>query len=156
MDRRLLGNEEETQAFGRALAGTLTAGSVVALVGGLGAGKTQVAKGIVAGLGFEGAVTSPTFSLVHEYVGSGVRIPVYHFDFYRLESAGEALSFGWDDYVEAGGVCVVEWADLFPELVPSGAQWWRLSMADGDGGRWVERVGGGVATGRPEPGEDRP
>lgn len=156
MERRWLGNEEETQAFGRALAGTLKAGSVVALVGGLGAGKTQVAKGIVAGLGYEGAVTSPTFALVHEYVGSGARLPAYHFDFYRLEGAGEALSLGWDDYVEAGGVCVVEWADLFPELVPPGAQWWRLAMAEGGDGRWVERVAVGDAADRPEPVEGRP
>ena len=122
---------EDTLALGRRLGRDAGVGSVIALCGGLGAGKTHLTKGIAAGLGADPeVVSSPTFSLVQEYRGG--RLPVYHFDFYRMESAEEVLAIGWDEYVEAGGVCVVEWADLFPALLPEGTQWWRLELgADG-------------------------
>lgn len=153
MHARSLADEEEAIAFGRELAAGLRPGAVVALVGGLGAGKTHVTKGIVAGLGHPGEVTSPTFTLVHEYTGPGLRLPVFHFDFYRLESAAEARALGWDDYLEAGGACVVEWADKFPELIPPGAQWWRLSVLV-EGGRRAEEL---ASSPPPSPvGEDRP
>ena len=98
------------------LASSLQAGDVIALTGGLGAGKTHFSKGIVMGLGADEEVTSPTFPLVQEY-HSG-RLPVFHFDFYRLESAKELLALGWDDYLDEQGVVIVEWADKFPELLP--------------------------------------
>ena len=121
----------DTMALGARLGQEAVPGRVIALCGGLGTGKTHLTKGIVAGLGASpDAVSSPTFSLVQEYAGG--RLPVFHFDFYRMESADEVLAIGWDEYVEAGGVCVVEWADLFPELLPPGTQWWRLELsADG-------------------------
>ncbi len=134
-----LADENETIAFGSRLADSLAPGAVVALVGGLGAGKTHAAKGIAAGLGYRGDVTSPTFTLLHEYVGATMRCPMYHFDFYRLADAGEVLALGWDEYLETGGVCVVEWADLFPDLLPPGTHWWRLNPAD-DGSRWAETI----------------
>jgi len=140
MTPRLLTSEQEAIAFGRELAAGLRPGSVIALIGGLGAGKTHVTKGIAAGLGFAGEVTSPTFTLVHEYTGPGLRLPVFHFDFYRLDAAAEAVALGWDDYLEREGVCVVEWADRFPELLPPGTAWWRLTTPAG-GGRLAERVG---------------
>jgi tRNA threonylcarbamoyladenosine biosynthesis protein TsaE len=144
MTPRLLASEQEAIAFGRELAAGLRSGSVVALIGGLGAGKTHVTKGIAAGLGFGGEVTSPTFTLVHEYTGPGLRLPVFHFDFYRLDAAAEAVALGWDDYLEREGVCVVEWADRFPELLPPGTEWWRLTASAG-GGRLAERVGGSIS-----------
>lgn len=134
MAEHLLRTEEEAQAWGRERGGTLGPGAVVALVGDLGAGKTQVAKGLAAGVGYVGEVTSPTFPLVHEYIGG--RCPVFHFDFYRLDVAGEVLALGWEEYLEAGGVCVVEWAGKFPELLPEQAEWWRLTAVPG-GGRKV-------------------
>lgn len=121
---------EETFAHGRALADSLRAGDVVALDGDLGAGKTHFVKGIAAGLGCEGDVTSPTFTLVHEYTGG--RLPLFHFDFYRLESEGETLRLGLDDYLGAGGVLVIEWAGKFPAVLPADTRWFRLRAGDGD------------------------
>lgn len=119
--------EADTIAFGAELAAGLEAGDCLALVGDLGAGKTHFTKGVVAGLGCDRAVTSPTFTLVHEYLGG--RLPVFHFDFYRLESAAELLDIGWDDYLDAGGITIVEWADKFPDLLPAGCQWWRFTIS---------------------------
>jgi tRNA threonylcarbamoyladenosine biosynthesis protein TsaE len=117
---------EETFAAGRARAQGLGPGQIVALHGDLGAGKTQFVKGLVAGLGSNAAVTSPTFTLIHEY--SGGRLPVYHFDFYRLENRAAALRLGLEEYFSGDGVSVVEWADRFPDLVPPEAQWIRFTM----------------------------
>ncbi len=117
---------EATLAFGQDLARDLAAGDVLGLVGGLGAGKTHLVKGIVAGLGSAAEVTSPTFTLVHEYVDG--RVPVYHFDFYRLEDSSELLAIGWDEYIEGDGVVLVEWADKFAELMPEDTQWWKLEV----------------------------
>ena len=100
------------------------AGDVLALVGDLGAGKTQFVKGVAAGIGSRAEVTSPTFTLIHEY--SGGRLPVYHFDFYRLETPAAVLQLGFDDYRD--GVCVIEWADRFPQLIPKNACWIRFEM----------------------------
>ncbi len=110
---------EAMRDFGEMVGGRLRAGDVLALVGDLGAGKTHLAQGIVRGLGYDGEVTSPTFALVNEYVGSACS--VYHFDIYRMESADELLEIGWEDYLESGGVVLIEWANKFPELVPEGA-----------------------------------
>ena len=130
--------EDQTVAFGEELAAQLEAGDTLALVGDLGAGKTHFSKGIVAGLGSGDPVTSPTFTLVHEYRGG--RLPVFHFDFYRLESADELLNIGWDDYLDARGIVIVEWADKFPELLPDDAQWFHFSIGE-DGTRNIERRG---------------
>ena len=129
-----LAEVEDTVTWGRALASTLNPGDVVALVGNLGAGKTHATKGIVAGLGSSAEVSSPTFTLVHEYEGG--RLPAYHFDFYRLDSAQEVLNIAWDDYLDGGGVVIVEWADRFPELIPDGAKWFNFEILP-DGTRQV-------------------
>jgi tRNA threonylcarbamoyladenosine biosynthesis protein TsaE len=100
----------------------------------LGAGKTHWTKGLVAGMGSTAEVTSPTFALVHEYPGG--RVPVFHLDFYRLENAREIIALGWDEYLEAGGVIVAEWADKFPELLPPGTLW-RIFSIGTDGSRTV-------------------
>ncbi len=125
-----LADEPATVDYGRVMATGLTAGDCLALVGDLGAGKTHLTKGIVAGLDCESEVTSPTFTLVHEYRGG--RLPAFHFDFYRIEAAEEILAIGWDDYLDSEGVVIVEWADRFPELLPEDAQWWTLRI-DGNG-----------------------
>jgi tRNA threonylcarbamoyladenosine biosynthesis protein TsaE len=124
----------DTVDWGRALASTLHAGDVVALVGNLGAGKTHATKGIVAGLGSDAEVSSPTFTLVHEYERG--RLVAFHFDFYRLDSAQEVLNIAWDDYLDGGGVVIVEWADRFPELIPDGALWFHFEILP-DGARQV-------------------
>ena len=105
----------------RQLAEDLVAGSVLALQGELGSGKTLFAQGLVAGLQSNAAATSPTFTLVHEYQGG--RLPVYHFDFFRLENREAAVQLGLEDYFLSDGVSVIEWADRFPELIPERARW---------------------------------
>ena len=127
---------EDTFAHGRHLAAGARRGEVWALVGDLGAGKTHFVQGIAAGTGAPGAVTSPTFTLVHEYTGG--RLPVFHFDFYRLRTAAEALALGWEEYVDGDGLTVVEWADKFPELLPPESRWFRFEILDGDARRIVE------------------
>ena len=108
------------EALGREIADGLGGGEVLALVGGLGAGKTRFTKGLVAGLGHPDEVTSPTFALAHEYRGG--RLTVFHLDFYRLRSADELVGLGWDEMLDEGGVVVAEWADRFPELLPPDAR----------------------------------
>jgi tRNA threonylcarbamoyladenosine biosynthesis protein TsaE len=129
-----LDSVSDTLAWGHTLAEGLHAGEVIALVGNLGAGKTHATKGIVAGLGSPADVSSPTFTLVHEYLGG--RLPAFHFDFYRLDSATELPGIGWEDYLDANGVVIIEWADKFPEAVPANARWFRFDIAP-DGARTV-------------------
>ena len=98
----------ETEAVGERLADALSPGSVVALFGGLGAGKTAFVRGLARGLGSKDRVTSPTFTIVNEYSG---RLALFHFDMYRLGGAEELFDIGWEDYLARGGVCVVEWSE---------------------------------------------
>lgn len=128
---------EAMQELGRLAAAEVRPGMVIALVGGLGAGKTHWTKGLVAGLGSAAEVTSPTFGLVHEYPGG--RMPVFHFDFYRLETAEELIALGWDEYLDAGGVVIAEWGDKFSELLPTGTRWLVFSIGE-DGSRSVREV----------------
>ncbi len=129
-----LATPEDTLDWGHALGVSLAAGAVVALCGPLGAGKTQAAKGIVAGLGSQAAVTSPTFTLVHEYRDG--RLPVFHFDFYRHGRPEAVLAAGWDDILDEPGVVVVEWADRFPDLLPAQTRWFTFEPLP-DGSRHV-------------------
>jgi tRNA threonylcarbamoyladenosine biosynthesis protein TsaE len=116
----------ETEAIARKIASELRAGDIVALEGELGAGKTHFTKGLVAGLSSPAPVTSPTFTIVHEYAGG--RLPIYHFDFFRLEDARAARAIALDDYFFGEGVSIVEWADRFPEFIPPNARWIRFEM----------------------------
>ena len=111
----------ETEAIGLQFAKELNVGSILALEGELGSGKTQFTKGLVAGLESSAPVTSPTFTIIHEYPGG--RLPVYHFDFFRLENRESVAQLGLDDYFFGDGVSVIEWADRFPELIPDQARW---------------------------------
>lgn len=122
---RFLPDREGTLALGAEISGLLGPGDVLALVGDLGAGKTTLTQGLMNGLGYHEAVTSPTFSLVQEYRGGSLE--VFHFDFYRVEDEHELLELGWDDYLDRGGVVIVEWPGRFPELLPKGALWLELS-----------------------------
>ena len=99
----------ETEAVGAALAAHLTPGVVVAYRGDLGAGKTAFTRGLARGLGILDPVTSPTYTIVNEYLSG--RLPLFHFDMYRLRSADDLFDIGWDDYLERGGVCAVEWSE---------------------------------------------
>ncbi len=109
-------SEAETIRAGTAFARRLGPGSVVALSGELGTGKTRFVKGICAGLGVTRPVSSPTFTIVNEYRGTALR--VFHFDFYRLNSGAELGEIGFDEYLAAGGVCLIEWADRLPGVLP--------------------------------------
>ena len=100
---------QETEAVGTRLAEQLKPGTVIAYRGDLGAGKTAFTRGLARGLGIQDPVTSPTYTIVNEYLGG--RLPLFHFDMYRLHSADDLFDIGWDDYLERGGVCAVEWSE---------------------------------------------
>ena len=99
----------ETVALGAALAARLTPGAVLAYRGDLGAGKTAFTRGLARGLGYTEPVTSPTYTIVNEYLGG--RLPLFHFDMYRLSSSDDLWDIGWEDYLDRGGVCAVEWSE---------------------------------------------
>lgn len=107
---------EQTFQLGEVIGKSAQAGEVWCLTGGLGAGKTQFVKGMAKGLGYEAPVTSPTFSLQNIYPA---RLPLYHFDWYRLNKPEEVEGLGWSEWLSKDGVVVVEWGDKFPELLPS-------------------------------------
>lgn len=100
---------EETETVGERLGKTLRGGEVIAYVGDLGAGKTAFTRGLARGLGICDRVTSPTYTIVNEYLGG--RLPLFHFDMYRLASSEELFDIGWEDYLRRGGVCAVEWSE---------------------------------------------
>lgn len=106
---------QETEALVRALAQHLTPGTVVAFTGDLGAGKTAFVRGMAQGLGIAQRVTSPTFTIVNEYEGG--RLPLFHFDMYRLGSADDLFDIGWEDFLRRGGVCAVEWSETVQEAL---------------------------------------
>lgn len=129
-------SEQETERIGAELSRNLCAGDVIAFRGGLGMGKTAFVRGLARGLGYPGRVTSPTFTIVNEYEGG--RLPLFHFDLYRLNSAGELWDLGWDEYRERGGVCAVEWSEQALELFPPDTVYVTLERgADGDMSRRV-------------------
>ncbi len=122
-------SREETEALGARLANALSEGRVVAFTGDLGAGKTAFVSGMARALGVEERVTSPTFTIVNEYEGG--RLPLFHFDMYRLDSADELFHIGWEDYLARGGVCAVEWSENVAEAIEDDAV--RVSIVRGDG-----------------------
>ena len=122
--------EAETEALGCRLANRLFPGAVVAYRGDLGMGKTAFTRGLARGLGFGGRVTSPTFTIVNEYEGTG--LPLFHFDMYRLENAGDLFDIGWEDYLDRGGVCAVEWSEQTPEALPPSTVFVTLSRCPGE------------------------
>ncbi len=109
-------NEKEAEELGMQLADRLAPGAVIALTGDLGAGKTTFTKAVARGLGITDMVTSPTFTIIQEYEGG--RLPLYHFDVYRLEDAEELYELGYEEYFYGEGVCVIEWADRIEDFLP--------------------------------------
>lgn len=134
MDKKIyIKNEEETRQFALELARGLEAGRVLALIGDLGTGKTTLTKYIAEGLGIDENITSPTFTIVQEYKQG--RLPLYHFDVYRVYEPEELYEIGIEEYFYGDGVCVVEWADLIEELLPEDAVIVRIEYGKTEGER---------------------
>ncbi len=127
---------EETERFGKEFAESLKGGSVVALIGPLGAGKTTLAKSIAKGLGVTETLTSPTFTIVQEYESG--RLPLYHFDVYRVYDEEELFEMGFEEYLKKGGVCLIEWADLIEDMLPPYTVTLKLSYGENDDERVIE------------------
>ena len=106
---------EETEALGEKLAKLLRPGTVLSYLGDLGAGQTAFTRGLARGLGCRETVTSPTYTIVNEYLGG--RLPLFHFDMYRLASSDDLWDIGWEDYLDRQGVCAVEWSENVPEAM---------------------------------------
>ena len=129
----------ETEAVAEALGKILKPGTVVAYEGDLGAGKTAFTRGLARGLGYGDAVTSPTYTIVNEYLGG--RLPLFHFDMYRLRSSDDLWGIGWDDYLDRNGVCAVEWSEnvadamedaIFVTIEKTGEDSRRITIEGGD------------------------
>ena len=134
MEKRIvLKNETDTRALGAKLAAQMLPDQTYALIGDLGTGKTTLAKAIARGLGVTETLTSPTFTIVQEY-GTG-RLPLYHFDVYRVNDEDELFEIGLEDYFHKGGVCLIEWADLIEDLLPADAVTIRLEYGEEEGER---------------------
>ena len=121
-------SEKETLAAGAQFAKTLRAGDVVSLFGDLGAGKTAFIRGMAQGLGLDARVSSPTFTIVNEYLG---KVPLFHFDMYRLHDADELFEIGWEDYLVRGGICAVEWSENVEDAFYSDTIRVRIDKLDG-------------------------
>lgn len=106
---------EETERAAAEFAESLKGGEVIAMYGDLGAGKTAFVRGLARALGIEGHITSPTFTIMNAYEG---RLPLYHFDVYRIADPDEMYEIGYDDYIGSDGVCVIEWAELIEDILP--------------------------------------
>ena len=133
-----LNNEEDTRALGLEIADALEPGDIVALIGDLGTGKTALTKYIAEGLGIKEEISSPTFTIVKEYKSG--RLPLYHFDVYRLGSGEELLDIGAEEMLEGDGVCVIEWADIAADVLPADALVVKLDYGEDAGSRFVELV----------------
>ncbi len=120
-------NEEKMKAFGLELGEMLKSGDVVCLTGDLGAGKTTLTKAIAVGLGIDDYVTSPSYTIVNEYEG---RLPLYHFDVYRINDAEEMYELGYEDYFFGSGVCIIEWAGMVEDLLPEERIWIEIYQGD--------------------------
>ena len=128
----------QTEAIGAALAKILAPGTVIAYRGDLGAGKTAFTRGLAKGLGCTDMVTSPTYTIVNEYLSG--RIPLFHFDMYRLHSADDLWDIGWEDYLERGGICAVEWSENVDDAMENAV--WVTIHKTGEASRRIEIEGG--------------
>lgn len=134
--RKVIRNELDTKKFGIELAGKLKPGDIIALIGDLGTGKTTLTKSIAEGLGITRMITSPTFTIVQEYTEG--RLPLYHFDVYRINDLEEMYELGYEEYFFGQGVCVVEWADQITELIPEDSIFIRIEYGENEDERIYE------------------
>ena len=130
---------EETEHIGEMLGKRLSGGTVLALRGGLGMGKTAFTRGLARGLGYTGRVTSPTFTIVNEYDGA---TPLFHFDLYRLDGEDDLFDIGWDDYLARGGVCAVEWSERIDSALPPDTLIVSIARGEHDNDRIISVTGG--------------
>ena len=128
----------ETETVGAALGAILAPGTVIAYRGDLGAGKTAFTRGLARGLGYAEPVTSPTYTIVNEYLGG--RLPLFHFDMYRLASSDDLWDIGWEDYLERGGVCAVEWSENVEDAMEDAI--WVTIQKTGEESRRITLEGG--------------
>ena len=133
---------EETEAVGAALGKRLTPGAVIAYRGDLGAGKTAFTRGVACGLGAKESVTSPTYTIVNEYLSG--RYPLFHFDMYRLASSDDLFDIGWEDYLDRGGVCAVEWSENVADAMENAIEV-TIEKLDEDTRRIIIEGGGAIA-----------
>lgn len=138
----------ETRAFGERLAEQLKAGDVILLEGELGAGKSELARGVAKGLGVQETVTSPSFTILNVYESG--RVPLYHFDWYRLESAEELYELGMDEYLGGDGIALVEWPGRCPDAVPADCLLIRINAEGETTRRITEEARGSFRTIIPE------
>ena len=131
----------ETEALGERLGRSLSGGEILAYVGDLGMGKTAFTRGLARGLGFSGRVTSPTFTIVNEYEG---RIPLFHFDLYRLADEEELFDIGWEDYLARNGVLAIEWSERIPGALPPETRFVRFARGEEDDSRVISIEGGEI------------
>ena len=129
----------ETEAIGAALGKILPGGTVLAYRGDLGAGKTAFTRGLARGLGCSEIVTSPTYTIVNEYLGG--RLPLFHFDMYRLGSSDELFDIGWEDYLARGGVCAVEWSEIVDDALDGDCVRVDIRRGEGDSVRHITIAG---------------
>ena len=134
----LTNSPEETEKVGAALGKILSPGTILAYRGDLGAGKTAFTRGLARGLGYNEPVTSPTYTIVNEYLGG--RLPLFHFDKYRLGSSDDLWDIGWEDYLERGGICAVEWSENVDDAMDNAI--WVTIHKTGDESRRIEIEGG--------------
>ena len=129
----IIRNQQETEEFGMELGRTAAPGTVIALIGDLGTGKTTMTKSIARGLGIDDVITSPTFNIVKEYESG--RLPLYHFDVYRIGDIDEMYELGYEEYFYGRGVSVIEWADLIEDILPEDAMIIRIEYGEKEGER---------------------
>lgn len=132
-------SEHDTEEIGASFARTLKGGTVVAMYGDLGAGKTAFVRGMARGMGLDCRVSSPTFTIVNEYLGEHELI---HFDMYRLSSADELFDIGWEDYLTRGGVCAVEWSERVDDAMPADTLWVDIARGTDESDRIITISGG--------------
>lgn len=134
-------SERETECLGQALGVRLTPGTVIAYTGDLGAGKTAFTRGLAQGLGIGERVTSPTYTIVNEYEG---RIPLFHFDMYRLSSSEDLFDIGWEDYLARGGVLAVEWSERVADAMEGALRIDIRRDPSAENGRYITISGGSL------------
>ena len=134
--KTVLNNPEETKKYGTEFSKSLKPNTVIALIGPLGAGKTTLTKAIAEGLGVTEMLSSPTFTIVCEYESG--RLPLYHFDVYRVNDEDELFEMGFQEYFHKGGVCLIEWADLVTDLLPKDTVVLKLDYGETEESRVIE------------------